>query len=432
MGAVGTPIAVKDGASLSAELTRVADICQGCRRCFSLCPSFEVLFKGLDVAEVDGDAEKLPKKVLDDFVDLCYECKLCLPHCPYIPPHRWAVDVPHLVLESRNVRRMETGLPLRERLLSRPDALGRMSSIVAPVANFVNALPLARWVMERTVGISAQKELPRFVGRTFTAWFEAREAPHIEDPVARVVLFPTCTVEWNRPEIGKAAVAVLERNRVEVAVAYPQCCGMPLFDVGDIAGADEVRRAFVAAMKGWIDRGYTIVTPGPSCSLMIKKEYPWLEKRSKEGSPLEGAAIETDTQAVARGTRDLFEFLAELKAKGQLVLDFPKAPKSIAYHVPCHLKVQNMGFKSRDLLAVTGAVVTMVEKCSGHDGTWAMKAEYFDESMKVGQKLFDGLSAAHADVIASDCALAGVQIHQGMNVPVKHPIEVLRDAYGLA
>jgi glycerol-3-phosphate dehydrogenase subunit C len=432
MGAVGTPIAVKDEASLSAELTRVADICQGCRRCFSLCPSFEVLFKGLDVAEVDGDAEKLPKKVLDDFVDLCYECKLCLPHCPYIPPHRWAVDVPHLVLESRNVRRMETGLPLRERLLSRPDALGRMSSIVAPVANFVNALPLARWVMERTVGISAQKELPRFVWQTFTRWFETREAPHIEDPVARVVLFPTCTVEWNRPEIGRAAVAVLERNRVEVAVAYPQCCGMPLFDVGDIAGADEVRRAFVAAMKGWIDRGYTIVTPGPSCSLMIKKEYPWLEGRSKEGRPLEGAAIETDTQAVARGTRDLFEFLAELKAKGQLVLDFPKAPKSIAYHVPCHLKVQNMGFKSRDLLAATGAVVTMVERCSGHDGTWAMKKEFFGESMNVGKKLFDGLAAAHADVIASDCALAGVQIHQGMDVPVKHPIEVLRDAYGLA
>ena len=134
---------------------------------------------------------------------------------------------------------------------------------------------------------------------------------------------------------------------------------------------------------------------------------------------------------VAKSTRDLFEFLAELKAKGQLSLDFPKAPKSIAYHLPCHLKVQNMGFKSRDLLAATGAAVTMVEKCSGHDGTWAMKAEYFDESMKVGQKLFDGLAAAGAEIVASDCALAGVQIHQGMQVPVLHPIEVLRDAYGL-
>jgi glycerol-3-phosphate dehydrogenase subunit C len=432
MGAVGTPIAVKDAASLSAELTRIADICHGCRRCFSLCPSFTVLFRGLDVAEVDGEAEKLPKKVLDDFVDLCYECKLCLPHCPYIPPHRWAVDIPHLVLESRNVRREETGLPLRERLLSRPDALSRLAQPIAPVANFVNTLPLARWALEKTLGVSAQKELPRFAWRTFTAWFEAREAKGTQEPVARVVLFPTCTVEWNRPEIGKAAVAVLEKNRVEVAVAYPQCCGMPLFDVGDIAGADEVRRAFVAVMKGWVDRGYTIVTPGPSCSLMIKKEYPWLEKRCEEGRELEGAAAATDTQTVARNTRDLFEFLAELKAKGQLALDFPKAPKSIAYHLPCHLKVQSMGFKSRDLLAATGAVVTMVEKCSGHDGTWAMKRGYFGESMNVGKKLFDGLAAAHADVIASDCALAGIQIHQGMNVPVKHPIEVLRDAYGLA
>ena len=437
MGAVGTPIAVKDAASLSAELTRVADICQGCRRCFSLCPSFDVLFKGLDVAEVDGEAEKLPKKVFDDFVDLCYECKLCLPHCPYIPPHRWAVDVPHLVLESRNIRMVETGLPLRERLLSRPDALGRLARPIAPIANFVNTLPLARWALEKTLGVSAEKHLPRFVWRTFTAWFKTREAPvQTVEPVAKVVLFPTCSVEWNRPEIGQAAVAVLEKNRVEVAVAYPQCCGMPLFDVGDIAGADEARRTFVASMKSWVDRGYTIVTPGPSCSLMIKKEYPWLEKRSgKENAAASAAramqAVVTDTQAVAANTRDLFEFLAELKAKGLLALDFPNAPKSIAYHLPCHLKVQNMGFKSRDLLAATGAAVTMVEKCSGHDGTWAMKEEYFDTSMVVGKKLFDGLAAARADVYASDCVLAGVQIHQGMNVAVKHPIEVLRDAYGL-
>jgi Fe-S oxidoreductase len=384
-----------------------------------------VLFKALDAPEVDGEADKLPRKVLADFVDLCYECKLCLPHCPYIPPHRWAVDIPHLVLDARRVG-MEAagGLPLRERLLSDPDALGRLSSAVAPVANFMNTLPVARWAMEKTVGVSAKKDLPRFVWQTFTRWFETREAPKAAGPAsAKVVLFPTCSVEWSRPEIGKAAVSVLERNGVEVAVAYPQCCGMPLFDVGDVAGADEARRTFVAAMKGWVEKGFTIVTPGPSCSLMVKKEYPWLASRS--GAP------DPDTALVAKNTRDLFEFLAELKARGALSLEFPKAPKSIAYHLPCHLKVQNMGFKSRDILAATGAAVTMVEKCSGHDGTWAMKAEYFDESMKVGQKLFDGLAAAGAEIVASDCALAGVQIHQGMGVSVLHPIEVLRDAYGL-
>lgn len=420
MGAVGQPVKVTDGRSLAAELSRIADICHGCRRCFSLCPSFDVLFKGLDVAEVDGDIEKLPTRVFDDFVDLCYECKLCLPHCPYIPPHRWHVDIPHLVLDARRVRREAAGLSLRERMLSNPDRLGRLASPVAPVANFVNALPVVRWAMEKTAGISARKELPRFAGETFTAWFQKRPKPALAvEPSARVVFYPTCSVEWNRPEIGKAAVQVLEHSGVEVVVEYPRCCGMPFFDVGDVPAAVEARTDVVRALLPWVEKGYTVVTPGPSCSLMIKKEYPWLGG---------GDAVER----VGKATCDLFEFLMELKGRQRLVLDFPRAPKSIAYHLPCHLKVQNIGFKSRDLLALTGATVTMVEKCSGHDGTWAMKAEYFDESMKVGQKLFDGLAAAKAEVIASDCPLASVQIRQGMGVPVLHPAEVLRNAYGIA
>jgi glycerol-3-phosphate dehydrogenase subunit C len=195
---------------------------------------------------------------------------------------------------------------------------------------------------------------------------------------------------------------------------------MPFFDVGDTASAAAARTDVVAALRPWVDKGYTVVTPGPSCSLMIKKEYGWLP------------GADASAVSVAKATRDLGEFLFELKAKGRLDLTFPAAPKSVAYHLACHLKVQNIGYRSRDLLALTGAEVTMVEKCSGHDGTWAMKAEYFDESMKVGQKLFDGLADANAEIVSSDCALAGVQIRQGTGRPVKHPVEVLRDAYGIA
>lgn len=416
-----TPVKVTDRPSLDKELLRIADICHGCRRCFTLCPSFEVLFKGLDVAEVDGDAEKLPKKVLDDFVDLCYECKLCVSpaQCPYVPPHRWMVDIPHLVLDARRIRGVEGGIPLRERLLSQPDRLGKLSRPVAPLANFVNSLPVARWAMEKSIGVHREKHLPTFVWETFTRWFEKRPRPRVESPVAKVVLFPTCTVEWNRPEIGKAAVQVLEANGVEVAVDYPHCCGMPFFDVGDVEAAQKARQGMVDALKGWVEKGYTVVTPGPSCSLMMKKEYPWL------------APGDETTAKVAKATRDLCEFLMELKGAGKLKTDFPKAPASVAYHLPCHLSVQRIRFKASDLLALTGAKVTVVEKCSGHDGTWAMKTEYFEESMKVGRKLFDPLVAAKADVIASDCALASVQIRQGTGQPVLHPIEVLRDAYGL-
>lgn len=419
---INRPVAVKDGATLLSELTRVADICHGCRRCFSLCPSFDVLFRGLDVDDVDGDAEKLPRKVLDDFVDLCYECKLCIPHCPYVPPHRWAVDVPHLVLQARNVRVAKQGLPFRERMLSRPDRLGKLSSPVAPIANAVSTLPAARWAMEKTLGISSKKLLPSYAKETFTRWFTKRpKAVRSGEPVAKVVFFPTCSVEWNRPEIGKAAVQVLEKAGVEVVVEYPRCCGMPFFDVGDVASANEARRHVVAAMRPWVEKGYVIVTPGPSCSLMMKKEYPYLL----------GPSNDTGVDTVSKGTRDLCEFLMELAAKGSLPKEFPNAPASIAYHLSCHLKVQNIGYKSRDLLKLTGASVTMVEACSGHDGTWAMKAEYFEESMKVGRKLFDGLTQSKAEVVVSDCALAGLQIRQGTGTPARHPIEVLRDAYGL-
>lgn len=416
-----TPAPVTDRPSLDTELLRVADICQGCRRCFSLCPSFDVLFKALDREEVDGDAERLPKKALEDFVDLCYECRLCIPHCPYVPPHRWAVDVPQLVLDARKIRKDENGLSLRDRVLTQPDLLGQLSSPVAPLANFVNTLPVARAFMERALGVSARKSLPRFAWTTFTEWFANRPPPARRGaPAAKAVLFPTCSVEWNRPEIGMAAVQVLEANGVEVAVDYPRCCGMPYLDVGDVAAANAARADLTRAFGGWIERGWVVVTPGPSCSLMMKKEYGVLSD-------------DEATRTLARGTRDLFEFLVELHGRGLLSTTFPKAPKSVAYHLACHLKVQKMGYKSRDVLALTGAAVTMVEKCSGHDGTWAMKSEYFDESMKVAKKLAGDLSAANAEVVASDCALAGLQIRQAMGEtrPILHPIEVLRDAYGL-
>jgi len=418
--ALAKPQPITDRASLDAELSRIADICHGCRRCFSLCPSFDVLFKGLDVPEVDGEVEKLPKRVLQDFVDLCYECRLCIPHCPYVPPHRWQVHVPHMVLHARRLNVADEGVPLRDRMLSSPDELGRLATTVAPLANLATRLPVLRWGMEKTLGVARQKTLPVFASQTFTRWFETRDVPKSTGrSVAKVVFFPTCSVQWNRVDIGKAAVQVLERNGVEVVVDYPRCCGMPFFDVGDFASANEARREVTAALKVWMDKGYTVVTPGPSCSLMMKREYNWLGPDPRGGAEL---AVEA---------RDLGEFLMELKAQGKLDTRFPNAPASIAYHLPCHLKVQNIGYKSRDLLLLTGAPVTMVERCSGHDGTWSMKVEYFEESMKVGRKLFDLLDESRAEVLASDCPLAALQIAQGMSRPVKHPVEIVRDAYGM-
>jgi glycerol-3-phosphate dehydrogenase subunit C len=413
-----------DSASLEKEYRRVMDICHTCRRCYNLCPSFDVIFKALDRPEVDGEIDRVPRKDLESFTDLCYECKLCIPHCPYYPPHRWDVDIPRLVLRDRAGRVRRSGRPeLRDRVLGSADALGRLASRAAPLVNFANRSRLGRIALEKTLGVHRDRLLPAFHADTFDRWWAARggrtSRDQVSSPGAAVALFVTCSVNYNNPGIGKAAVAVLEKNGLEVVVPPQRCCGMPFLDSGDIDAARENRGVNVAALLPFVRDGIPVVTPGPTCSLTIKKEYPLL------GSDPESAEV-------AAGTLDLSEYLMKLHAAGRLSTDFRRGAGRVAYHVACHLKVQDIGFRSRDLLALTpGASVEVIEKCSGHDGTWSMKTEYFPMSMEIGRGLFDKIREADADRVASDCPLAGLQIRQGAGVEPRHPIEIIAECYGL-
>jgi Fe-S oxidoreductase len=413
-----------DPSAVERELRRVAGICHGCRRCEGLCPSFDVLFRALGRPEVDGEADRLQPEDLGRFSDLCFECRLCTPHCPYYPPNRWEVDIPRLVLRDRAARVKHAGKPrLRERILASVDAVGRLSSAAAPVVNSVNDGRFARILLEKTLGVHRDRLLPTFAGETFLAWWKRRggaTAPTERAPRHdRVALFVTCSFNYNAPEVAKAAVAVLEKSGCEVVVPDQRCCGMPFLESGDVDSAQECRLVNVEAFLPFVEKGYAIVAPGPTCSLTLKKEYPVL---SADG----GAA------AVAGATVDLCEYLMRRHAEGRLSRDFTRRPGKVLYHVPCHLKVQDIGFKSRDLLAlIPGAEVEMVEACTGHDGTWSMKTEYFPLSMEIGKPVFERIVAARADAIATDCPLAGVQIRQGSGRVTKHPIQILAEAYGL-
>lgn len=406
------------------ELRRVADICHTCRRCYNLCPSFDVLFRAFDRPEVDGEVEKMPSADLAAFSDLCYECKLCIPHCPYYPPHRWDVDIPRLVLRDRAARVASDGKPgLRERVLSSADAMGKVASAAAPLVNALSDSRLARVFMEKTLGVHRDRLLPAWSGETFVQWWQRRggaTAPAPEPPVGeRVALFVTCSVNANSPEVGRAAVAVLEKNGCEVAVPPQRCCGMPFLESGDLDSARECRGTNVAALLPFVRAGYTVVVPGPTCSLTLKKEYPVL------GS-------DEEAREVAARTLDLCEYLMRRHARGLLATDFARSPGKVLYQVPCHLKVQDIGFKSRDLLQlIPGAEVVTVERCTGHDGTWSMKTEYFPLSMKVGKPVFDAVERERPDRVATDCLLAGIQIRQGTGKTPKHPIQIVAEAYGL-
>jgi Fe-S oxidoreductase len=409
-----------DAGQADAELRRVYDICGGCRRCLPLCPSFKVLFDRLDVEAVDGDVEKLPAADVKEVVDLCYQCKLCFNHCPYTPPHRWAVDFPRLMLRARAVEARQHGVSRQDRLLGNTELVGRLGSVTAPVSNWLNELGVHRAFMEKVVGIHRDRNLPRFHRRTFSAWFRKRTRPApAAAPARKVALFTTCSVEYNNPEVGRATVAVLERNGIDVSLPEQRCCGMPYLDGGAVEEARRLIRDNVRTLAAAAREGREIVTPGPTCSYMLKREYPWLEPSD-------------DARLVAGQTRDLFEYLARLNAEGALDTGFTRPGGPVTYHVPCHLRAQNIGTRSADVLrAIPGTEVTVVERCSAVDGTWGFKQQYYELSLKVARPLFEAIGAAGAPTVATDCPLAALQIARGTGTTPRHPIQVLADAYGI-
>jgi glycerol-3-phosphate dehydrogenase subunit C len=411
-----------DRAAVEKDTLRIFDICDGCRRCINLCPSFNTLLDRLDV--VDSDVHKLTAVDTRRIVDECYYCKLCFNHCPYTPPHQFDLDFPRLMVTWKRLYAEERTPPLRDRLLIRTDLIGRVGTLFAPFVNWANRQPFLRRVMEALLGIHRERRLLSFQSETFSRWWaksRAANAPSRSTSGPKVALFPTCTVNYHCTEIGRATVQVLERNGVEVIVPEGQhCCGMPYFDTGDVPAIKRNAQANLKVLEPWVRQGYDVIAPVPSCSLMLKREYPEL--------------LKTDAaRLVGTRTYDVCEYLMNLKRQGKLDMDFERRPLKIAYQIPCHLRDQNIGFKSKELMELTGATVEVIERCSGHDGTWGVKAEFFDLSMKIARKVVNQVKEAQPDLVVTDCPLAALQIDQAgqSSRPALHPIQIVKQAYGL-
>lgn len=412
-----------DPAQLERETLRIYEICDGCRRCFNLCPSFNTLLDRIDVCE--SDVTKLTTADHHQIVDECYYCKLCYNHCPYTPPHQYELDFPHLMILWKKRLAKERGVGWRDRLLIKTDLIGSLGSLTAPLANWCMQSKIVRRLGEWIAGIHRDRQVLYFARETFPRWFERRtKVALVKTPVKKVALFSSCLVNYQATDVGKATVQVLEKNGIEVVVPEQRCCGMPSFDIGDTAAIQQAARANVASFHRWVMRGYDVVVPTASCSLMLKREYPELND-------------DEQTKQVAERTFDICEYLMNMKKEGLLVSEFPNKPGRVAYQIPCHLRDQNIGFKSKELMEAAGAKVEVIEKCSGHDGAWSAKTEFFPMSMKIANKAVRSIEQVPADLIASDCPLAGLQLDQaGASAHVGgkstlHPIQVVRDAYGL-
>ncbi|MEN9868800.1 MAG: hypothetical protein RL748_4390 [Pseudomonadota bacterium] len=418
--------------SLNKELERVFDICHGCRRCVSLCGSFPTLFDLVDnssTLEVDGVDKKDYWKVIDQ----CYLCDVCyMTKCPYTPPHPWNLDFPHLMLRAKAVKYEKGEVGFRDKFLSNTDGLGSFAGIpiVTQTVNAVNKTKVVRNVMENALGVDKNAWLPGFATKKFRSTAAASQPFPVRDgekTPGKVAIYATCYINFNEPGIGHDLLAVLNHNEIPyVLVDKEACCGMPKLEQGDLKGVEEKKNINIPHLAALAKQGYAILTPIPSCTLMYKQELPLMFPDC------------ADTQAVKAAMWDPFEYFIARNRDGLLKTDFKQNLGQISYHVPCHSRVQNVGRKTAELLQLTtDKKLNVVERCSGHAGTFGVKKEFHATAMKIGKPVFKAMSNNEPDYISSDCQLAGHHIEQGMaeaglkQAEMAHPLALLRKAYGI-
>ena len=412
-----------DAAGLQGEVTRTFEVCHGCRMCFKYCDSFPILFDLIDKKH-DGDVRKLTAPETDRVMDACFQCKLCEVQCPYTPrdKHEYQLDFPKLVHRYKAQRAKTRGIPLRERILANPDAAGAMARLSFGMANVMNKVTLHRLFMQAALGIHKDKLLPDFAPTTFEKWAEENRRIQPKPDGVEAVLFPTCYVQNNEPQIGRDTLDVLDRNQVKTAcVKGLQCCGMPAWETGDLDTVRKQAANNLKILKPFVDAGAKVVAINPTCAMMMRREYPELLPE----------ALRPEARKLAELVRDPSELLWEIRDQPRFNTDFKSTPAGpVAYHAPCHLRAQAVGFKGRDLLRkIPGVQPKLTMECCGHDGTYAMKVEGFENSIKVGQKAFDGMKEAGAEVWATDCPLAALQFQQHAGKKPMHPMSILARAY---
>jgi len=415
---------------LTKELERVFEICHGCRRCFNLCEAFPKLFDLIDETH-DVELHSVDKKHYGQVVDHCYLCDMCyMTKCPYVPPHEWALDFPHLMLRAKAVKFKQGHTKLRDKILTSTDMMGSFLGIpiISQISNAVNKIKPIRQINEKLLGISADAILPEFHSNNLRKRDSKFQHINVE-PIAtdqttgKVALFVTCYGNRNEPDMAEDLMKVFEHNGIPVKITPKEkCCGMPKLEVGDLESVKESKEFNIPILSKLINEGFDIVAPIPSCALMFKQELPLLFPNDPEVAKVQQKMF------------DPFEYLMLRHKAGLLKTDFKNSLGKVSYHVPCHLRVQNIGLKTKEMLQlVPNTQVDVIERCSGHDGTYAVRAETHQSSMKIAKPVVNKVKSFDPDYYGSDCPMAGHQIENGLNNGKQplHPFSLLCIAYGL-
>jgi glycerol-3-phosphate dehydrogenase subunit C len=420
-----------DPDKIDVELRRVFDICHGCRRCFNLCDSFPRLFDLIDDSE-SGELDTVDSKDFKPAIDACTLCDMCfMTKCPYVPPHEFDLDFPHLMLRYRAMEFGQGKVAFAHRQMTETDRNGKLAAPVAGLANWATKRgnSLTRPVMAAVGGVHKDADLPEFTSKPFNR--RPNQSVEAKSTGRKVALYATCFVNYNNPQIGEATQAILAKNGVETEVVYPACCGMPQLEQGDIARVAENAKKVSAELVQWIDKGYDIVALVPSCALMLKFEWPLILPEDE------------NVKRLSKATFDAAEYIVDIAKKEGLVDGLEKLEGSVSLHLACHARAQNMGPKAAEMLRlIPDTKVEVIERCSGHGGSWGIMKDNFDTAIKIGRPAARKALESKAAYVVSECPLAREHMMQGIEKlddenkagaiqAVQHPIQILAKAYGL-
>ena len=423
-----------DEEKLDSELRRVFDICHGCRRCFNLCDSFPRLFDLIDGSD-SGELDTVPSAGFGLVMDSCTLCDMCfMVSCPYVPPHEFDIDFPHLVLRYRAAQSARRAVPWVDRQLARTDRNGKLAGPVAFLANWCSKTTnrFTRSALELLAGIHRSASLPKYHHQTLVRQAANRTLEiNIAAPSfgRKAALFATCFSNYNDPAIGLAARGVLARNGVDCAIVYPECCGMPQLEQADFLSVSKKAKIISAFLVAWINKGYDIVALVPSCALMLKFEWPLILPNDE------------NVRKLSKHTSDISEYVVGISQDGGLAEGLNTLPGGVTIHLACHARAQNIGAKAVEMLRLIPEVdLSVIERCSGHGGAWGVKKGNFETGLKVGEPAARQAVKAESAFVASECPLAGEHLRQGMErlaggpliiQHVSHPIQLMAHAYGL-
>jgi len=418
-----------DEKKLDQEMRRVFDICHGCRRCFNLCDSFPKLFDMIDESK-NEDVESLSSNQFAPVVDACTLCDMCfMTKCPYVPPHEFDLDFPHLMLRYRSLQKKQNKLPVIPAQLAEIDRNAKIGVLFSGFINWVSNIKnkFLRKILELVAGIDKRVKLPTYNSETFTNFFKKNNnSISVEAPTKdrKVVIYSTCFVNFNKKDIGVAALKVLKKNGIEVKEAYPGCCGMPFLEQANLPKVVEQAKMVSKDLLKWVNKGYQVITLTASCGLMLKFEWPLLLPKNE------------DIIRLSKNISDIDEYIIDISNKEGLAEGLKEIDGGVTVHHACHARAQNMGNKARDMLKLIPNVkIDVVERCAGHGGTFGVMKTTHNLALKVGRPTAKQIKNKNNKYIASDCPLAGKHLKQLekdtkiSNDEALHPIELMAKAY---